>query len=150
MDGTLLWVEDDQNDIHLVGRAMAKVGMGSPTLARDGQEALDYLSGKGEFADRTLHPLPTLIMLDLKLPKRSGLEVLQWLRSQEGLRRIPVLIFTSSKETADVNRAYDLGANAYLVKPVDMKVLLEILRQILEFWIGTNRFPSVQVMKGTA
>jgi CheY-like chemotaxis protein len=142
-NGTILWVEDDQNDIVLVGRAMAKVGMGSPAIARDGQEALDYLSGLGEFADRSRHPLPRLLLLDLKLPRRSGLEVLQWLRSQPELRRIPVLIFTSSKETSDVHRAYDLGANAYLVKPVDMNHLLELLRKVQKFWLEANRDSDV-------
>src|SRR5436190_5340755 len=105
MTGVLLWVEDDQNDILLVGRAMEKMGIDPPMVVRDGQEAIHYLSGQGKFADRGCHPLPWLILLDLKLPKRSGLEVLQWLRAQPELRRIPVIIFTSSKETSDINRA---------------------------------------------
>ena len=150
MTGVLLWVEDDQNDILLVGRAMEKVGIDAPTLVRDGQEAIDYLSGQGEFADRVRHPLPSLILLDLKLPRRSGLEVLQWLRAQPELRRIPVIIFTSSKETSDINRAYESGTNAYLVKPVDMKDLLEVLRKMSGFWLGANRFPTVYLAPGTA
>lgn len=150
MSDSILWVEDDANDILLGGRAMEKVGLGPATIARDGQEAIDYLSGKRKFADRSLHPLPSLVLLDLKLPRRSGLEVLKWLREQPELRRIPVLVFTSSKEPADVNRCYELGANAYLVKPVDMNALVDVLQKLRAFWLGPNRFPTVQVPEVTA
>ncbi len=144
MNDILLWIEDDPNDVLLVGRAMAKVKLGPPIIARDGEEGVAYLSGKGEYADRSRHPLPTLILLDLKLPKVSGLELLKWLRQQPLLKRIPVLVFTSSRETTDINRAYELGANAFLVKPVDFGELNMLLLEIRDFWCGVNRGPVLQ------
>jgi CheY-like chemotaxis protein len=145
MNGTLLWVEDDANDILLGCRAMQKLGFEPPQIVQDGQEALAYLSGVGGFADRLRHPLPSLILLDLKIPKVSGFEVLKWLREKSGLRRIPVVIFSSSKETGDINRAYDLGANAYLVKAVDFKELLENLQLIRAFWMTANQNPAADI-----
>jgi len=141
MSKTLLWVEDDPNDILLGQRAMAKVGLEAPQLVRDGQEAIDYLAGEGKFQDRSQHPCPSVILLDLKLPKLSGFEVLRWLREQPVLRRIPVVVLTSSKESGDINRAYDLGANAYLVKAVDFKELVAVLELIRAFCIKANRAP---------
>ena len=144
MNDMLLWVEDDPNDILLGTRAMATVGIPTPRVVRDGQEAIAYLSGDGAYSDRSRHPLPSVILLDLKLPRVSGVEVLRWLRSQEFLRRIPVIMFTSSKEPGDINSAYDAGANAYLVKAVDFKELVELLGLIRGFWLRANRNPVLE------
>jgi len=142
MSNTVLWVEDDADDVLLIGRAIRKAGLDQPALARDGREAVAYLSGSGEFADREAHPFPSLILLDLKLPKMSGFEVLQWIRERPELRRIPVVMFTSSKEKADVDRAYDLGANAYLLKSVDHEDLVQALTRVREFWLDLNVNPT--------
>ena len=142
-DFTMLLVEDDPNDILLIQRAFAKASLVNPLkIVRDGEEALNYLAGTGEFADRGKHPVPSLILLDLKLPRRSGLEVLQWLRDQPGLSHIPVIVLTSSKESSDINRAYSLGANSYLVKPVGFEGLLEMVKTIGMYWMIMNKGPE--------
>jgi CheY-like chemotaxis protein len=139
----VLLVEDNEDDILFVQRAFrrAKLSNALPVV-EDGDAAVAYLSGQGEYADRNHHPMPTLILLDIKLPRRSGLEVLAWLRAQPGLRRIPVVMLTSSKESADVDRAFDLGASGYLVKPVDFDGLLEMVRTIGVYWMVMSELPS--------
>jgi CheY-like chemotaxis protein len=142
-DFIMLLVEDDPNDILLIQRAFAKACLVNPLkVVRDGEEALNYLSGSGEFADRGRYPLPSLILLDLKLPRKSGLEILQWLRQQPNLKHIPVIVLTSSKESSDVSRAYDLGANSYLVKPVGFEGLLELVKSIGMYWMILNKTPE--------
>jgi CheY-like chemotaxis protein len=142
--GVVLLVEDDDNDVVLVQRAFRRASVANPVaIARDGDQAVAYLDGKGEFADREKHPLPVVILLDLKLPRRSGLEVLEWMRGVEWIRRIPVVILTSSRESVDVNKAYDLGANSYLVKPVTFKNLLELITQLNLYWLVLNEGPEV-------
>jgi CheY-like chemotaxis protein len=139
----ILLIEDDPNDQVLIRRAFAKAKLMNPLhMVDDGDAAVDYLAGDGQYADRQLHPLPTLILLDLKLPRRSGLEVLEWLRAQPGCRRIPVVVLTSSEDSADIARAYDLGANSYLVKPVDFDGLLELLRTVGLYWMVMNQYPT--------
>ena len=142
-DFVMLLVEDDPNDILLIQRAFAKACLVNPLkVVRDGEEALNYLSGTGDFADRGRYPLPSLILLDLKLPRKSGLEILQWLRQQPVLKHIPVIVLTSSKESSDVSRAYDLGANSYLVKPVGFEGLLELVKSIGMYWMILNKTPE--------
>jgi len=140
----ILLVEDDPNDQLLIRRAFAKAKLMNPLrLTKDGDEAVGYLAGEGAFADRQANPLPALVMLDLKLPRRSGLEVLEWLRSQAGsLGRTPVVVLTSSRENRDVDRAYELGANSYLVKPVDFDGLLEMIRTTGLYWTVLNEGPT--------
>ena len=140
----ILLVEDDPNDQLLIRRAFAKAKLMNPLrLTKDGDEAVSYLTGEGVFADRQAHPLPALVMLDLKLPRRSGLEVLEWLRSQAGsLGRTPVVVLTSSRENHDVDRAYELGANSYLVKPVNFDGLLEMIRTTGLYWTVLNEGPT--------
>ncbi|MCH8745891.1 MAG: insulinase family protein [Chloroflexi bacterium] len=122
---TILLVEDDPNDVTLIKRAFRKINLGcSLQVVNDGQQAIDYLEGVSPYDDRTLHPLPSLVLLDLKLPKKSGFEILEWLRGQSKLCRIPVVFLTSSDETSDIDRAYKLGANSYLVKPVAFGTLV--------------------------
>jgi CheY-like chemotaxis protein len=141
---TILIVEDNPTDAMLIRRAFAKLNIANPVqVVADGDRAVDYLSGRDGYADRTQFPLPALILLDLKLPRRSGLEVLEWLRSQDGLRRLPVVMLTSSRQSQDVNRAYDLGANSYLVKPVEFDSLQEMLGTINTYWIDWNEQPDI-------
>jgi len=142
-DFIMLLVEDDPNDILLIQRAFAKACLVNPLkVVRDGEEALNYLAGSGDFSDRGRFPLPSLILLDLKLPRKSGLEILQWLRQQPALKHIPVIVLTSSKESSDVSRAYDLGANSYLVKPVGFEGLLELVKSIGMYWMILNKTPE--------
>ena len=141
---TILIVEDNPTDVMLIRRALARLKIANPVqVIADGDRAVDYLSGHDDYADRMQFPLPALILLDLKLPRRSGLEVLEWLRRQEGLRRMPVVMLTSSRQSDDVNRAYDLGANSYLVKPVEFESLQEMLGTINTYWIDWNEKPDV-------
>ena len=141
---TVLIVEDSPTDVMLIRRAFDKANIGNPLrIVRDGDEAVQYLAGEGAFADRAAHPLPAVMLLDLKLPRRSGLEVLQWVRGQSPLRRLPVVVLTSSNQSQDVNRAYDLGANSYLVKPVEFDDLKDMLGKVNVYWIGLNKRPSI-------
>jgi CheY-like chemotaxis protein len=130
-DAALLVVEDDRDALFLLKRALIKTGLDAPVrVALDGEEAVAYLEGRGIFADRTSHPLPCLILLDLKLPRKSGLEVLEWLRRQPRLRRIPVVIVTTSDQEEDRRRALELGAREYTIKPMDSAGLLRLARKV--------------------
>ena len=142
---TILLVEDDPNDVLLIRRAFAKANLANPLqVVGDGDAAVAYLAGVSPYAAREQYPLPVLVLLDLKLPRRSGLEVLQWVRQQPGLRRLPVVVLTSSRENADVNRAYDLGINSYLVKPVEFDDLLAMVRTLGAYWLILNERPEVE------
>jgi CheY-like chemotaxis protein len=141
---TILIVEDNATDVMLIRRAFTRLKIGNPVqVVGDGDRAVEYLSGDNAYADRKQFPLPALVLLDLKLPRRSGLEVLEWLRRQDGLRRLPVVMLTSSRQSHDVNRAYDLGANSYLVKPVEFEGLEEMLGTINTYWIDWNERPHL-------
>ena len=141
----VLLVEDDPNDILLTRRAFRKAEMPEPVaVVEDGEQAVAYLSASGDYADRRAHPLPDLILLDLKLPRMSGLEVLEWLREQSSLQRLPVVVLTSSRETSDVNRAYELGANSYLLKPVTFDGLARIVSDLDRYWGELNIRPEVE------
>jgi CheY-like chemotaxis protein len=140
---TILHVEDDANDVLLLERAFRRAQVsGTLKAVNDGDVALAYLRGEDTFAQRSEYPLPALVLLDLKLPRKSGLEVLAWIREQPSLRRVPVVILSSSKQTADINRAYELGANSYLVKPVGFDALVELARSLHRYWFGMNEKPS--------
>lgn len=130
-EAALLIVEDDPDALFLLKRAFVKVGLALPVrVALDGDEAVAYLAGRGVFADRTSHPLPCLVLLDLKLPKKSGLEVLEWMRQQPRLRKIPVVIVTTSGEERDRRRALELGAREYYIKPIDSGGLLRLAKKV--------------------
>ena len=140
----VLLVEDSPADVALVQRAFRRCGgVARLHVVRDGDAAVQYLEGRGGFADRARHPLPRLVLLDLKLPRRSGLEVLAWLREQPGLGRLPVLVLTSSRESVDVDRAYDLGANGYLLKPVVFDDLQQLAHTLDLFWLQLNVGPEL-------
>jgi CheY-like chemotaxis protein len=144
MSFMLLHVEDDPNDVLLLRRAFQKAGIEIAIASvGDGVEAVNYLGGQGAYADRTKHPLPSLILLDLKLPKKSGLEVLEWLRGQGDLRLIPVIVLTSSQDAGDVRRAYELGANSYLVKPAQSATLGEMMKALNGYWMIFNKQPDL-------
>lgn len=141
-DPTILIVEDNPTDVLLIRRAFDKAKFANPTrVVGDGDAAVEYLSGEGAYTDRGKFPLPILVLLDLKLPKRSGLEVLEWLRTQERLKRIPVVMLTSSQQDRDVNAAYDIGVNSYLVKPVEFDGLLQMLKTVNLYWLMLNERP---------
>ena len=141
---SVLLVEDDPNDILLMEHAARKAAVDfSLRIVRDGEEAVGYLSGRADSSDLSRHPVPSLILLDLKLPKLSGFEVLRWLRSQPELRRIPVIVFTSSRERHDITRAYELGANAYLIKPAAFSDLVDLVKTIALFWMAANQYSDV-------
>jgi len=123
----ILLVEDDEHDVFFMERAMSKAGLEPPIhIARNGQDALDFLSGTGKYGDRDIYPLPTCIFLDLKLPFIFGFQVLEWLRKQPLLQDLTVIILTSSPEERDRQRAVKLGAKAYIVKPPTAKLLVEL------------------------
>lgn len=140
----LLLAEDDENDVFLLRRALSEANIDNPLfVARDGQEAIDYLAGAGKFADREQHPLPCLFILDLKMPRKTGMEVLQWLRQQPALHALPVLILSSSAQRHDIDRAYALGANAFVVKPGGVQERAALAKVIKEFWLNFNQPPSI-------
>ncbi|MBW4564219.1 MAG: response regulator [Mojavia pulchra JT2-VF2] len=142
--GTILLVEDNSKDVLLIKRAFHKANIcNSLQVVNNGDAAVSYLSGGEPYSDRTLYPLPVLMLLDLKLPRRSGAEVLMWLRQQPELKRLPVVVLTSSKEYADVNLVYDLGVNAYIVKPFAFNDLLEIVKTLNLHWIIFNEKPYI-------
>lgn len=142
-DFTILMVEDDPNDILLTQRAFMQASLVNPLrIVRDGEEAINYLGGRDVYADRSKYPLPSLILLDLKLPKRNGLEVLEFLRAQPSLKQTPVIVLTSSQESVDIQRAYALGANSYLLKPVGFDGLLDMVKAIGMYWVLLNQGPE--------
>lgn len=141
MTRTILLVEDEEGDVFFMQQAMQKAGVLSPLqVASDGQMAIDYFKGTGKFANRAEFPLPCLVLLDLKLPRVMGLDVLKWIRQQSEVSPI-VVILSSSQEEADIATAYRLGANGYLVKPHDVSQLTDIAKSIKDFWLEQNTPP---------
>ena len=141
---TVLLVEDDPNDARLVQRAFSRVGEQISVLRlQNGDEAVSYLRGDPPFDNRRVHPMPMIVLLDIKLPRRSGFEVLQWVRARtDSLRRLPVVMLTSSTHLTDINRAYDLGANSYVCKPESTKQLNEFVRLFTSYWLSVNHAPA--------
>jgi|ERR1041385_437817 two-component system response regulator len=139
---TILLVEDDPNDVFLMQHAMKKMGVSNPTqLATDGQQAIDYLQGAGEFADRETFPYPHVVLLDLKLPYVMGLDVLKWIRQQPRTPPV-VIVLSASAEDADIAAAYRLGANAFLTKPSQASKLDDMVKAIRDFWLSHNVLPE--------
>jgi two-component system response regulator len=139
---TILLVEDNPDDIELTLRALRKNNIANEVVvAHDGAEALDYLLGSGAHAGRDLSHMPALVLLDLKLPKVEGIEVLRRIRAHERTRLLPVVILTSSKEEQDLVNGYRFGANSYVRKPVDFTRFLEAARQLGLYWLVLNETP---------
>jgi CheY-like chemotaxis protein len=146
---TILLVEDMPSDATLIRRGFEKTQVLNPIVwVKNGQEALGYLSGLGQYGDRMKYPLPALVLLDLDLPEMSGYELLQWKRTQSNIRRIPVVVLTIDSATSAVNAAYDLGANSYLVKPGKSDEIMRIVKIIQEYWLGLNEPPKL-VLRAT-
>jgi CheY-like chemotaxis protein len=139
----ILYVEDSADDVLFMRTALRKADVANRLCtASDGQEAVDYLSGTGKFSDRNEFPLPGLLLLDLKMPRLTGMEVLAWIRQQPAFKLLPVIVVTSSAQQTDVVRAYELGANGFLVKPVGPAELTEMCRSIKQFWLTYNQSVS--------
>jgi CheY-like chemotaxis protein len=138
----ILVVDDSDADVSILKRTITKAGIESRVLSlRDGQEAVEYLSHEEGFNDRT-HPMPELILLDLKMPKMDGFDVLLWLQKQPRLKRLPVMVLSSSQLDRDVDRAYDLGANCFVVKPNSLAGYEDIADGLREFWVDLNCCPN--------
>ena len=137
----ILLVEDNPDDEALMLRAFKKNNITNEVVARDGAEALDYLFGAGKYSGRDARLIPQLILLDLKMPKVDGLEVLRSLRSDERTKLAPVVILTSSNEERDKLQGYQLGANSYLRKPIDFSHFAELVRQLGLYWLVLNERP---------
>ena len=145
-NSTILLVEDDPADVFRIQRAFHKADLNTPLqVVIDGEQAIYYLSGQESYQDRECYPLPVLVLLDLKLPRRSGLDVLQWLRQESEVKYLPVVVLTSSEQQIDIDRAYAAGANSYLAKPPSPPALLEMVRAIGLYWLLFNRPPRTEV-----
>ena len=139
----ILLVEDNPDDAFLVSTAVERTLAGIRVLlVQNGQEAIRYLDGQSPYDDRSRHPFPDLVLLDLKMPVVNGFEVLDWIRSQPGLRRLPVIVLTGSLLPEDTQKAYEAGANSYLIKPLDFKGMMETIKNLGEFWLGGTQFPD--------
>ena len=136
-------VEDDEDYVILIRNAFSKANIPNPLyVVSNGEEAISYLRGKAKYANRDEYPLPDLLLLDLKMPRVNGFEVLRWVRQQPGLSALRVIVLTSSDEIRDVNLAYQLGANSFLVKPFDFQDLAELSRIIQDFWLKASKTPE--------
>jgi CheY-like chemotaxis protein len=140
----ILLVEDDRNDAFFLKYAFETAGISNPVhVVEDGQHAMDYLAGVGQYADRLRFPFPCLVLLDLKLPVRTGLDVMRWIRQQPGLQNLLVVALTSSSDIADIDEAYRLGVRSYLVKPLSVHERLAMAQAIKTYWLELNQFPSL-------
>ena len=146
MNETLLIVEDEENDVFFLKDALRKAGILNPIqVVDDGRRALDYLSGTGKFSDRKAYPLPAVVFLDLKLPQINGLAVLEWIREQPSLPSMVLVVLTASSLDEDIERAYRLGANSYVVKPSSREKLVSIVKDFGNWWFKHNEPPPKRV-----
>lgn len=144
---TILLVEDDPNDEELTCRALRRSNiMNEVIVAHDGEEALEILFGHGKFLDHEIDPLPAVVLLDLKLPKVNGIEVLRRIRSDPRTRRLPVVVLTSSRQESDRDEVYELGANSYICKPVDFENFTEAIGHLGMYWVLLNEQPPMHEM----
>lgn len=143
MNPTILLVEDSADDVFFMKRALKLAGVTHPLqVAEDGEKALDYLAGNGAFADRGQFPLPAIVLLDLRLPRVPGFDVLKWMRQQPQFRFTPVVILSSSREERDMQTAYSLGANSFLVKSPDSTHLAKMVKALTDYWLEYNETPA--------
>ena len=142
-DVQIVLVEDSFDDAELTMRSLKSSNFVNEIIwLKDGEEAVNYLQGKGEYEDRDTSVKPKLILLDLKLPKLSGIEVLERIKKDENLRKIPVVVMTSSKENTDLERCYELGANSYVVKPINFSNFMDVTKEISMYWVLINQIPE--------
>ncbi len=136
---SILLAEDREEDIILIQKSFKKAGIGNPLfIVRDGEEAINYLSGTGRFADRAQYPFPALFLLDLKMPATDGFDVLRWISTQPDLKSLRVIVLTSSESIRDVDMAYKLGASSFLVKPMDFCGTIDVVKNMAHYWLGMN------------
>jgi CheY-like chemotaxis protein len=139
----ILLAEDREDDIALIRKAFAKAFVLNPLqVVRDGEEAIAYLSGEGKYANRAEYPLPDLLLLDLKMPRLDGFDVLKWVRDQPGLSALRVVVLTSSEDLRDVNVAYRLGANSFMVKPMDFEDVVHMSKFLSNYWLKLSKAPE--------
>jgi CheY-like chemotaxis protein len=141
--GSILLAEDDENDVFLMKYAFRQADIPNPVLVvSDGQQVVEYLSGVGNYANRDRYPFPSLLLLDLKLPLKSGLEVLQWIQGNPACAGLVRIVLTASAHPQDVLRAYELGANSFIVKPSDIHQRAAIASHLKGWWLELNTFPT--------
>lgn len=139
---TILLAEDESDDIFLMRRALSSASVPNPlSVVRDGEEVLEYIQGIGKYADRQAYPLPAILLLDLNMPKKSGFEVLEWVRRQETLQGLPVIVLSTSNQEQDIRKAYALGANSYLTKPSNFGQLVTMVKMVETNWLKINITP---------
>jgi CheY-like chemotaxis protein len=141
----ILLVEDRDDDVYLVRQALSRAGVRNPFfVVRDGEEAMAYLEGTGKYLNREEYPLPDIMLLDLKMPRMDGFDVLRYVRSKPEFKPLRIIVLTSSEDLADVNRAYELGANSFLVKPLEFDNYPAMMRTLSSFWLHHSRGPLVE------
>lgn len=143
LERTVLFADDNPDDRFLMSEAWREAGCAHAlATVGDGEQVLSYLNGDGAYADRRLHPLPGLIILDIKMPRKSGLETLEWIRGSKAWRNVPVLMLTASTAPSDLEAGYRLCANAFLVKPGTVRELIEMVGAIRGFWLRFAEYPE--------
>jgi CheY-like chemotaxis protein len=140
----ILLAEDDENQVMLMRRVFKQAHLLNPVhVVSNGEETIAYLKGADQYANRAEYPLPSLLLLDLKMPRKNGFEVLKWIREQPNLRSLRVIVLTSSDDIADVNRAYQLGANSFLVKPGDFEKFVSVIQTLQGYWLWMSEAPEI-------
>ena|SRR5258706_10972366 len=142
---SILLAEDNEDHITLIRRAFGRGGLCNPLfVVRDGEQAIAYLKGEGQFTNRDEFPLPSLLLLDLKMPNKNGFEVLEWVRKQPQLTGLRVVVLTTSEEQHDINRAYQMGANSFLVKPMNIEDFFRLTEAIKGYWLWMSETPDAE------
>ena len=142
-DAVILLAEDREDDVILIRKAFQKAGLNNPIhLVTDGEETIAYLNGDRPYTNRAEYPLPHLLLLDLKMPIKDGFDVLRWVRQQPSLQLLPIIVLTSSEQMRDVDLAYQLGANSFLVKPFEFDHLIALSKSLHEYWLRMNKTPT--------
>jgi CheY-like chemotaxis protein len=141
----ILIAEDVENDVQLLQRSFKQAGISAAVhVVSDGEECIAYLAGTGKFSQREEYPLPDLLLLDLKMPKASGFDVLKWIRARESLSSLRVVVLTSSERIRDINLAYDLGANSFLTKPLNFIDFTNTIHVVLKYWLEHSKKPEIE------
>ena len=144
-DHVILVAEDDENHVFFIQRAFQQAGLLNPAhFVTDGDQAIAYLKGEGRYANRAEFPLPSLLLLDLKMPNKNGFEVLEWVRRQPTLKALRVIVLTTSGASRDINRAYQLGANSFLTKPMNFRDLVELTHWVKGYWLHYSQEPEIK------